>query len=490
MNFDFLKDVKQLSSLYKNCNNAEKLAMTMPVQSVFTSRKSAELLAKFIYLAAHNEQMESMNFVDILKDQVFCDYINNRSVINDFHYIRKSGNKAVHGEVEETPDDALDVLEALHFVVGETARMLGLITDYPTFDYNVKSFPDAEYKDEEEIEKKALEMFLEYAAEYNAQLEREKYIEQDDYDWISYSVEGNVEEMHEFLEFSHKPKQLEIIEYIQKYLLTLVRLSIERSPDRAEELELSHPVTLDSILIIDEDRYSSTDIDSFVEAVIEKLLTANRFSIDIKCNGVLREYYNDEPDENSDVRLNMILKDAVWTGGGMFDTLTSFKRRNMFTYKLAVFYPDKGESDYKKILNGKEIDVIASGTEDIINKEASDEWWSYMLDLWAEFDFDKYHDKLIQLQEIVRTNIPKSEVPYCEGTWEDGELHILCSSIQWNCKSLKEVQVFLDKLNEVLLPIKDELDAGGEGTWEISSEFAVATWDWTDQGYKVKGICY
>ena len=66
MNFDFLKDVPQLKYVYENCSNAEKLAMTMPVQSVFTSRKSAELLAKFIYLASHNEKMETMNFVDIL----------------------------------------------------------------------------------------------------------------------------------------------------------------------------------------------------------------------------------------------------------------------------------------------------------------------------------------------------------------------------------------------------------------------------------------
>ena len=49
---------------------------------------------------------------------------------------------------------------------------------------------------------------------------------------------------------------------------------------------------------------------------------------------------------------------------------------------------------------------------------------------------------------------------------------------------------FLDKLNKVLLPIKDEVNAGGEGTWEVKNEFAVATWEWTDQGFKVKGCLY
>ena len=60
MNFDFLKDLRGLGYVYENCCNAEKLAVAMPVQSVFTSRKSAELLAKFLYMAAHNQEMENL----------------------------------------------------------------------------------------------------------------------------------------------------------------------------------------------------------------------------------------------------------------------------------------------------------------------------------------------------------------------------------------------------------------------------------------------
>ena len=32
MNFDFLEGLRGLGYVYENCNNAEKLAMTMPVQ--------------------------------------------------------------------------------------------------------------------------------------------------------------------------------------------------------------------------------------------------------------------------------------------------------------------------------------------------------------------------------------------------------------------------------------------------------------------------
>ena len=40
-------------------------------------------------------------------------------------------------------------------------------------------------------------------------------------------------------------------------------------------------------------------------------------------------------------------------------------------------------------------------------------------------------------------------------------------------------------------PIKYEIyDAGGSGTWEVREDFAVATWVWTDEGFKVKGLKY
>ena len=41
----------------------------------------------------------------------------------------------------------------------------------------------------------------------------------------------------------------------------------------------------------------------------------------------------------------------------------------------------------------------------------------------------------------------------------------------------------------IIVPIKEEIiDAGGDGTWEVREDFAVATWDWTDEGFKVKGL--
>lgn len=490
MNFDFLEGLRGLGYVYENCNNAEKLAMTMPVQSVFTSRKSAELLAKFIYLAAHNQEIENLTFADILSDTTFRKFVNSRDIIDAFHYIRKSGNRAVHSDDEETAEDAVSVLQDLHYVAGETACMLGLIDDYPMFENHIASFPEVKYSVDEDIDEKARRMFLAYVEEFNAQQERDRYMEIKDTDMlITYAIEGDIE-MHEHLKFERKPKQAEIIEYLQAYLSTLARLSIERSPDKAKELGLSDPVTLDVKLTIGNKIYTSADLPSFYDAICNELPAADGFAIDCKCDGVLREFFHEEPDENGSARINMIRKDAVWTGAGMLDTLQRYKRRDLFEYKLAAFYPDSGEFKYEKLLNGREIDVLSTCAEKIVDQVFDEEWWSYSLNLWADFDTDKYQEKLLKLQDLVRTSVPQSEVSYCEDAWEEGEVHLLCNGIQWNCDCLREIQNFLDKVNAILLPIKDEVEAGGDGTWEVRNEFAVATWDWTEEGFKVKGACY
>ena len=310
--------------------------------------------------------MEGLKFVDILNDSTFQRFINNRDVMDAFHTIRKSRNHAVHDNTQKCTDteNAVAVLHDLHYIVGETARRLRLIEDYPAFNDRIESYPEMVFvnkeeinrKVEEESDRKAMELFLAFVDEFDELQEQKQYIEQNDYDWFRYGIEGKVE-MHEYLCFEHKPKYRELVEYIQSYLTLLSRLSVERSPDKVEEIDRSKAVTLDMKLIIGERTYVSSDIESFSKAISEELPKADGFVIDCNCNGVLREYFNDEPDENGEGRINMIRKDAIWTGAGLFDKLQQFKRREKFMYKLFVFYPDSGEFKYEKILNGKDIEL-------------------------------------------------------------------------------------------------------------------------------------
>ena len=85
-----------------------------------------------------------MNRYKNINDKLVREFIHNRHVMNVFHFIRKGGNKAVHGDEEESPEEAIDVLK-VHFVTGETACMLGLIENYPAFEEHVAFFAEARY---------------------------------------------------------------------------------------------------------------------------------------------------------------------------------------------------------------------------------------------------------------------------------------------------------------------------------------------------------
>lgn len=153
MNFDFLKDLCGLGRVYENCNNAEKLAVAMPAQSMLAARKSAELIAKFIYMAAHNVETEDMTFADILSDTSVTDFVNNGEFMDALHFIEESG------DAEETAETAVTVLRDLQYVAGETACMLRLIDDYPVFEDEIVASSDDAFIDEEDIDKKHARCF-------------------------------------------------------------------------------------------------------------------------------------------------------------------------------------------------------------------------------------------------------------------------------------------------------------------------------------------
>ena len=66
-------------------------------------------------------------------DYRFIQYVNDQILLNSIHYIRKMGNVAVHEGVLSV-DEALKVLEELHFLVGEICILMQVAPDYPEFE--------------------------------------------------------------------------------------------------------------------------------------------------------------------------------------------------------------------------------------------------------------------------------------------------------------------------------------------------------------------
>lgn len=479
MNFEFLKGLRGLQYVYENCSNAEKLAISMPVQSVFTSRKSAELLAKFIYMAAHNQAMQGMTFVDILSDPTVCRVVNSRKVMNAFHHIRKGGNRAVHGDEHESPEEAVSILHDLHYVAGETACILGLIDQYPRFDESIESHPEAHYVDETDIEEKAQKMFLDYVEKYNAQEESENYYKtsvdslSDEFRAFCSPFEWHINLLYtdEIIEFKSKPVLQKTVKQIQEHFgrfgmqgLRHLRGEVidERGFDYKAELTL-----------YGEDGYTTTNLMDFMNGLMHDLPNADGFKI-------VSHYFGPTPLLGSEILEYFE------------ETIPKIGEHEQFTYSYHEYLFIDGEDYFAKYENGKWIDLKGLYTPEIINRKSDQLWGASHLYLYLNFDFDAHKDILKTLRTLVRDRISEENLQFMEDIWEEGEDDsMLLGNVAWNDLNFQEVRSFLDEVHRIIKPIMNECDGGASGEWFLNDDpFAVATLEWTKDGFRIIGTSY
>ena len=175
MNFDYLKNIPDLSKLYDYCSEAEEFVLTKPSISATSARKAMEYIVKMLYSSAIGDTY-GLTVFDMLDDYRFKDYLNDPILMNSIHYIRKMGNVAVH-EGNLTKQESLKVLEQLHFLVGEFCINLGLTEDYPVFEEPVVTVanhaPSAIPGSPEDINKVAVEPEL--VAKYSKRMRATKF---------------------------------------------------------------------------------------------------------------------------------------------------------------------------------------------------------------------------------------------------------------------------------------------------------------------------
>lgn len=480
MNFEFIKGLRGLQYVYENCSNAEKLAISMPVQSVFTSRKSAELLAKFLYMAAHNEVLEGLTFVDILSDPMVGRLINNRKVMNAFHHIRKGGNKAVHGDEQESPDEAVSILHDLHFVTGETACILGLIDHYPRFERNIQSHPEAQYIDEKDTEEKARAMFLDYVEKYNAQSESENFYSKrvdsllDEFNEFCSNIDfiPNLMHIDEILEFKAKPSIAKTIKPIQEHFAHYGMLGLRHL--RGEQIDKRGFEYKAEITLYGEDGYTTSNLVEFVYALMYDLPKAVGFKIVSHYFGPNPLFDNNvhEPFENTISRI------------GEFES---------FSYSLHEYLFMDGENYYSKYENGEWIDLKKLYTPEIINLKSEEVWASNHLYLHINFDFEAHKDILEELRNLIRAYSSEDDLRVLEDFWEDDDdPGLIMAYFDWDDGAgFKDVRGFLDSIHGIIAPIMDECEGAASGDWFLNDDpFAVATWEWTNNGFRIIGTTY
>lgn len=460
MNFDFLKGLRGLDTVYGSCSDAEELVRSKPYLSLTAARKSAELLAKFIYMAAHASVLQELTFADILSDYQVKRFINDRGVMDAFHYIRKSGNMAVHGEQEVSTETALAVLQNLHYVAGETAKALALISSYPDFDENIEDNPYASFDENIQISDKAMHMFLDYVGEQ----ERDEYgrfvtIDLTNPAHLQYILHGIVD-MHEYIEFYHQPYYKTTLEYLQQYLIFLDDMAWERKDPDPDSSSLVSTVKAKIIIKIDDEIVYSNDRDENLNDVLfNHLPQAKHFSIDCKVFGNLRSFH-DNPDPNA--KFDTINEEELWQGRGMSDQLEGLRRKEAFIYKAVFQYPDDdNKTVFAYIRNGKSYDVEDICRQGIVSKATGMNFYGNMMIMQAEFDCQLEDDIKKQLRNAVRNYVTENELPYIEDVWEeedeeaDGDTICLLSGTEIIDGDLSESKAFADKINQILSTISE-----------------------------------
>ena len=132
MNFSYLQKFGEFNKLYGFLEDAESFALSRPNISATSARKAMEYIVKFLYRANVSNVDYGFTVFEMITDERFVAYVNDSVFLSSLHYIRRMGNVAVH-DGTLTRDDALKILEELHFIVGEFAILIGLVDDYPPY---------------------------------------------------------------------------------------------------------------------------------------------------------------------------------------------------------------------------------------------------------------------------------------------------------------------------------------------------------------------
>ncbi len=151
MNFGYLKDINNLNDLYLFCKDAEEFVLSRPDLSAIQSRKALEYLVKLFYQLKNNDVPKRSTLFELVSSEEFTNFINNASMLNSLHYIRKVGNIAVHND-EVKQKEALLSLKQLHFFTGELLKKLDLIQNYTLFDEELLVKTSSNEHHEKEIE--------------------------------------------------------------------------------------------------------------------------------------------------------------------------------------------------------------------------------------------------------------------------------------------------------------------------------------------------
>lgn len=136
-NFDYIKDREGVKHLYELCCEVECRQASDPGTSVLYARNVLDWIVQAIFRLEHIGDAEGKSLFELMNDDKFVRYINDASMMQSLHYIRKIGNIGAHNPSSVKRNESYFVLRQLHGAVGAVLMKFGLISSFPDFDDNL-----------------------------------------------------------------------------------------------------------------------------------------------------------------------------------------------------------------------------------------------------------------------------------------------------------------------------------------------------------------
>lgn len=131
-NFDYLKDIPELSTLHRYCDAAERNQYADPDVSALNARRGLEWMARAIFQMKNVEIPERYSLFDMVTDPTFTALVNDERLMMAVHYIRKVGNAGAHTGNVKKRESFFAVLNLYNFI-GAVLLKLRVLTNLAPF---------------------------------------------------------------------------------------------------------------------------------------------------------------------------------------------------------------------------------------------------------------------------------------------------------------------------------------------------------------------
>ena len=95
-NFDIIKDIDGLRTIYRYCATAEDFQVANPMVSATQARLALETMVKTVYRLKGWQIGERASLLSLTTDERLTAFIDSEDLMKRIHYVRKIGNNAAH----------------------------------------------------------------------------------------------------------------------------------------------------------------------------------------------------------------------------------------------------------------------------------------------------------------------------------------------------------------------------------------------------------